>query len=119
MDTYFRHQITWRLLYALVHRPLELLFNASHEDLTLDGPVLLIPNHGILGTGKTMRGKNGVASATSVGLRILTSKNDMKNLSYFGNTPMKNIPVILTSMLLKSGELRTFPTITTMIWAFR
>lgn len=45
MDTYFRHQITWRLLYALVHRPLELLFNASHEDLALDGPVLLIPNH--------------------------------------------------------------------------
>ena len=45
MDTYLRHQKTWRALYALARCPLERLFNATHEDLALDGPVLLIPNH--------------------------------------------------------------------------
>ena len=45
MDNYSRHQKTWRALYAVVHRPVEQFFHATHEDLKLDGPVLLVSNH--------------------------------------------------------------------------
>ena len=45
MDVYERHQRIWRLLYALTHRWICRKFNLSHEDLHVDGPVLLIPNH--------------------------------------------------------------------------
>lgn len=45
MDTYTRHQKIWRLLYALANRWICHKFNLSHEDLHVDGPVLLIPNH--------------------------------------------------------------------------
>ena len=45
MDSFDRHQRIWRLLYALLHRPICRKFNMTHEDLALEGPVLLIPNH--------------------------------------------------------------------------
>ena len=45
MDVYLRHQMIWRALYDLAHLPLEQLFHATHEDLHVDGPVLLVPNH--------------------------------------------------------------------------
>lgn len=45
MDVYKRHQRVWRLLYALTHRWICRKFNLSHEDLHMEGPVLLIPNH--------------------------------------------------------------------------
>ncbi len=45
MDDYLRHQRIWRLLYALTHRWICRKFNLTHEDLHVEGPVLLIPNH--------------------------------------------------------------------------
>ncbi len=45
MDTYARHQIIWKALYTLMRPPLQRLFHATHEDLNIEGPVLLIPNH--------------------------------------------------------------------------
>ena len=45
MDTYLRHQKIWRLLYSLLHRPICRKFNMTHEDLHVEGPVLLVPNH--------------------------------------------------------------------------
>lgn len=45
MERYERHQKIWRRLYALVHRWICRKFNLTHEDLHVDGPVLLIPNH--------------------------------------------------------------------------
>ena len=45
MDEYTRHQRTWRMLYALNHRWICRKFNLTHEDVHVDGPVLLIPNH--------------------------------------------------------------------------
>ncbi len=45
MDSHARHQKIWRVLYALSHRWICRKFNLSHEDLRLEGPVLLVPNH--------------------------------------------------------------------------
>ena len=45
MDDYTRHQKIWRRLYALTHRWICRKFHLTHEDLHVDGPVLLIPNH--------------------------------------------------------------------------
>ena len=45
MDDYERHQRIWRKLYALTHRWICRKFNLTHEDLHVDGPVLLISNH--------------------------------------------------------------------------
>lgn len=45
MDDYERHQRIWRVLYALAHRWICRKFHLTHEDLHIDGPVLLIPNH--------------------------------------------------------------------------
>lgn len=45
MDSYTRHQRIWRILYTLNHRWICRKFNLTHEDLALEGPVLLIPNH--------------------------------------------------------------------------
>ena len=45
MDIYKRHQKVWRFLYALNHRWICRKFRLQHEDLHLDGPVLLISNH--------------------------------------------------------------------------
>ena len=45
MDDYQRHQRIWRLLYALTHRWICRKFNLTHEDLRVEGPVILIPNH--------------------------------------------------------------------------
>ncbi len=45
METWERHQRIWRRLYGLLHRWIERKFNLTHEDLELDGPALIIPNH--------------------------------------------------------------------------
>ena len=45
MEEYERHQRIWRVLYALANRWICRKFNMSHEDLHVDGPVLLVPNH--------------------------------------------------------------------------
>ncbi|MBQ3405100.1 MAG: 1-acyl-sn-glycerol-3-phosphate acyltransferase, partial [Oscillospiraceae bacterium] len=45
MDVYERHQRIWRLLYVLSHRFITPKFHMTHEDLHVDGPVILIPNH--------------------------------------------------------------------------
>ena len=45
MEEYARHQRMWRLLQALIRRWICRRFNMTHEDLHVDGPVLLIPNH--------------------------------------------------------------------------
>lgn len=45
MEPYLRHQRAWRTLYALLHRWICRKFNLSHEDLHVEGPVLLISNH--------------------------------------------------------------------------
>ena len=45
MNTYKRHQKAWRILYSLCHRWICRKFNLTYEDLQVDGPVLLIPNH--------------------------------------------------------------------------
>ena len=45
MDDYERHQRIWRKLYALTHRWICRKFHLTHEDLHVDGPVLLISNH--------------------------------------------------------------------------
>ncbi len=45
MDVYRRHQRIWRLLYRLVSPWICRKFNLTHEDLHIDGPVLLVPNH--------------------------------------------------------------------------
>ena len=45
MDLYTRHQKTWRALYAMNSGWITRKFNMTHEDLHVDGPVLLVPNH--------------------------------------------------------------------------
>ena len=45
MDEYARHQKIWRVLYALAHRFICRKFALRHEDLHVDGPCLVIPNH--------------------------------------------------------------------------
>lgn len=45
MDIYERHQKVWKLLYALNHRWICRKFRLQHEDLHVEGPVLLISNH--------------------------------------------------------------------------
>ena len=45
MDDYQRHQKIWKVLYALANRWICRSFNLTHEDLRVEGPVLLIPNH--------------------------------------------------------------------------
>lgn len=45
MDSYSRHRKIWRILYVLANRWICRKFNMKHEDLNLEGPVLLIPNH--------------------------------------------------------------------------
>ena len=45
MDEYARHQRVWRLLYPVIERYMRIKFNMRHEDLALEGPVLLVPNH--------------------------------------------------------------------------
>lgn len=45
MEPYKRHLIIWKVLYKLLHRPLEILFSATHEDLELEGPCIIISNH--------------------------------------------------------------------------
>ena len=45
MDTYKRHLIIWKVLYKLLHRPFELIFSMTHEDLELEGPCIIISNH--------------------------------------------------------------------------
>ena len=45
MEEYRRHQIIWRMLYAIANRWICRKFRLTHEDLHVEGPVLLIPNH--------------------------------------------------------------------------
>ena len=45
MELHERHQKIWRLLYGPLSRCICRKFNMSHEDLRVEGPVLLIPNH--------------------------------------------------------------------------
>lgn len=45
METWKRHRIIWRLLYVLCSGWICRRFNMTHEDLNVDGPVLLVPNH--------------------------------------------------------------------------
>lgn len=45
MDSYERHQKIWRILYTLLSKWICRKFSMTHEDLKLEGPVLLIPNH--------------------------------------------------------------------------
>ena len=45
MDVYTRHRKTWRALYDMNSGWICRKFNMSHEDLHVDGPVLLVPNH--------------------------------------------------------------------------
>ena len=45
MSRYEQHQKIWRILYALCHRWICRKFHLTHEDLRVEGPVLLIPNH--------------------------------------------------------------------------
>ncbi|MBQ9663006.1 MAG: 1-acyl-sn-glycerol-3-phosphate acyltransferase [Oscillospiraceae bacterium] len=45
MDEYLRHQRIWRSLWPFTTALLRLKFNITHEDLHVDGPVLLVPNH--------------------------------------------------------------------------
>ncbi|MCR5134111.1 MAG: 1-acyl-sn-glycerol-3-phosphate acyltransferase [Clostridiales bacterium] len=44
-DAHRRHQIVWRLFYAVCNKWICRKFHFTHEDLHIDGPVLLIPNH--------------------------------------------------------------------------
>ena len=45
MDTWQRHQRVFRLIEIAMNRPLSRKFNMTHEDLHVDGPILLVPNH--------------------------------------------------------------------------
>ena len=45
MDAYKRHQLIWRLLYPAVSFWICRKFHMTHEDLDLEGPVLIVPNH--------------------------------------------------------------------------
>ncbi len=45
MEEYLRHQKIWRFLYAMNNRWICRKFHMTHEDLHVEGPVLLIPNH--------------------------------------------------------------------------
>ena len=45
MDVYERHQKIWRLLYGPVSFWICRKFHMTHEDLDVEGPVLLVPNH--------------------------------------------------------------------------
>ena len=45
MDDYIRHQKAWRIMYAAAHRYIVQKFNLTHENLQVEGPVLLVPNH--------------------------------------------------------------------------
>ena len=45
MDEYRRHVALFRALAKIMIPPISLLFHLTHEDLRVDGPVLLIPNH--------------------------------------------------------------------------
>lgn len=45
MPPHERHEKVWHTLYPLVHPWLCRKFNLTHEDLHVEGPVLLIPNH--------------------------------------------------------------------------
>ena len=44
-DPWPRHQRLWRFLYAIAHRYVTRKFNITHDELDVDGPVILIPNH--------------------------------------------------------------------------
>ena len=45
MDTWQRHQHIFRLINRTISHPICQKFNMTHEDLHVDGPILLVPNH--------------------------------------------------------------------------
>ena len=45
MDDYARHGKIWKILYALCHRWICRKFALEHQDLDIEGPVLLVPVH--------------------------------------------------------------------------
>lgn len=45
MDAWPRHQRIFHLLQTTLTRPICRKFNMTHEDLHVDGPMLLVPNH--------------------------------------------------------------------------
>lgn len=45
VDIHSRHQKIWRILYVLNNRWISRKFHLTHEDLDVEGPILLIPNH--------------------------------------------------------------------------
>ncbi len=45
MEEYARHQKIWRMLYGPLSLWICRKFHMTHEDLRVDGPVLLVPNH--------------------------------------------------------------------------
>ena len=45
MDQYERHRRVWRILMGPLRWYLKRKFNLSYEELQVDGPVLLVPNH--------------------------------------------------------------------------
>ena len=44
-DTYLRHQRNWRVLHAILRPIIRKKFDMIREDIRVDGPILLIPNH--------------------------------------------------------------------------
>ncbi len=44
-DPYPRHLRLWNFLYVIAHRFICRKFNITHDELNVDGPVIMIPNH--------------------------------------------------------------------------
>ena len=44
-DPYPRHLRLWGVLYAIAHRYICRKFNITHDEVNVDGPVIMIPNH--------------------------------------------------------------------------
>ena len=45
MDSSRRHAIAWRIIYFLIHGWICRKFRLQHENLEIEGPILLVPNH--------------------------------------------------------------------------
>ncbi len=45
MDEFERHRKNWKYLYAFFHATIPPLFNMTYEQIHVEGPILLVPNH--------------------------------------------------------------------------
>lgn len=45
MDEFERHRRNWKYLHALFHAIIPPLFHMTYEQVEVDGPILLVPNH--------------------------------------------------------------------------